>query len=231
MDQVQINRVTMFTTVAGYLDSHVSVWNSMAPLGIAVQALRDKVAAINTAAQQQEAPSGARDSKAAARNALEDVLFLMCEALGVLAHGSNDHDLLALTDVNPSMLDKVPADELINRATLVLERANARKTELAAVQVTQANLDELAQTLNDFSDLKNQPRMTAVERASQTQSLESLIREANSILRDRIDRLVNLFSRSNPDFVAGYRGARVVVDRAASHTTAKTAGNPPPSKP
>jgi hypothetical protein len=60
---------------------------------------------------------------------------------------------------------------------------------------------------------------------AQTQSLESLIRDANGILRNQIDRLVNLFSRSDSEFVAGYRSARVVVDRAAAHKATKTAGS------
>jgi len=227
MEQEQTNRVTMFTTTEDYLDRHNAVWNSMVPMVTAVQSLKDKILAIHAAAQLQEGPSGAADSKAAARDALESVTFLACEALGVLAHQANDHDLRALTNVTPTFLDKVPADELINRATLVLERANARKTELATLQVTQANLDELTQAIDTFSSLKNQPRSASVERSVHTQSLESLIREANGILRDEIDRLVNLFKRSNPEFVAGYQNARVIVDRAASHKT-KTAGAAPP---
>jgi hypothetical protein len=54
-----------------------------------------------------------------------------------------------------------------------------------------------------------------------------LIRDANGILRNQIDRLVNLFSRSNPEFVAGYNSARVVVDRAATHKTTKPAASAP----
>jgi hypothetical protein len=228
METKQTNRITMYDTTTAYLDSHNPVWNSMAPLGDALQRFKDERAAIETAAQQQEAPSGAADSKAAARDALEDVLFLMCQALGFLAHTSNDHDLLALTDVNPSSLDKLPADELINRATLVLARANTRKTELATLHVTQANLDELSQALNNFSGLKNQPRAAAVARTTQTQSLESLIRGANGILNNEIDRMVNLFSRSNPEFVAGYQTARVIVDRPATHKATKPATIAPP---
>jgi hypothetical protein len=223
----QTNDVTMFKTVDDYLDSYNAVWNTMAAFVTADQSLKDKIAAIDTAAQEQEAPSGAADAKEAARDDLEDVVFLISEALGVLAHQSNDHDLQALTDISPTLLDKFPADELINRAALVLERANARKTELATLQVTQANLDELAQALNNFSNLKNQPRTASVERSVRTQSLESLIREAKGILRDELDRLVNLFSRSNPEFVAGYRNARVIVDRAATHKTTKPAASAP----
>ena len=218
----QTNRVTMFDTVAAYLDSHNAVWSGMAPLAAAVQSFKDKISAIGTAAQQQETPTGAADSKAEARDDLEDVLFLTCEALAVLGHAGNDHELLANTALTRSTLDRMPDDELITRANVVLERANARKTELATLQVTPANLDELTQALNSFSGLKTQPRAASAERVAQTQSLESLIRDANGILRNQIDRLVNLFSRSDSEFVAGYRSARVVVDRAATHKATKT---------
>jgi hypothetical protein len=39
------------------------------------------------------------------------------------------------------------------------------------------------------------------------------------ILNKRVDRMVSLFSRTNPDFVAGYESARAIVDRAATHKT------------
>jgi hypothetical protein len=126
-------------------------------------------------------------------------------------------------------LDKLPDDELITRAGVVIERANARKTELATLQVTQENLQELTLKLQRFSDQKTQPRTASAERAARTNSLESLIREANSILRDQIDRMVNLFSRTDPQFVSGYQSARVVVDRAATHKAPKAAGTPPPN--
>jgi len=221
----------MYKTVANYMEVHNDVWNDMPPMFPAVEEFRNKIAAIDTAVQQQETPSGATDSKAEARDALEDVLFLIGEALAVFAHSTNDHDLLALTSLSPSQLDRLPADELVHGATTVLAQANARKTELAVMHVTQANIDELAQALAVFADAKEQPRADTVERMTQTESLSNLMREANDILRNRIDRLVNLFSRSNPDFVTGYRAARVVVDRAATHTSAQAAGSAPTPTP
>lgn len=217
------NRVTMFKTVDGYLDQNNSVWNGMAPLAAAVQQFKQKIVAIDAAAQKQETPvSGAAGDKAAARDELEDVLFLTCEALGVLAHTNNDHDLQALVDLSPSAIDKLGDEELANRATNVLARANAMTTELATMQVTQANIDELAEALQTYQSAKAKPRTAVVERMVQTETLPALVREAGNILRDQIDRLVNLFRRTNPEFVAGYRSARVVVDRVAGHAT-KTA--------
>jgi hypothetical protein len=220
----------MFKTVEQYFDQHDSVWNGRTPLAAAVQEFKTKIEEIDAAAQTQETPvTGATEDKAAARDELEDDLFLMCEALGVLAHTSNDHDLEALVDVSPSSLDKLGDEELSNRATNVLARANTKKTELEALQVTQANIDELEDALQAFQAAKAKPRTAVVERSVQTQSLSSLVREANSILRDRIDRLVNLLRRENLEFVAGYRSARVVVDRTGRRAgTPESNPTPPP---
>ena len=230
MNTKQTNNVTMLKTVDAYLDQNTSVWSAMTPLATAIQSLKTKIGDIDIAAQKQQTPSGATDDKAEARDALEDVLFLTCEALAVLAHSSGDRDLLALTVVTPTALDRMDQEELSHRATSVLAEANTRKTDLATLHVTQANLDELGQALQDFNAAKASPRTATAERMAQTESLPSLIREASNILRNQIDRMVNLLRRSNPDFVTGYRAAREIVDRAASHKT-KTAGSAAPPKP
>jgi hypothetical protein len=214
MNRKQTNKLTMFKTVDQYLADHNSVWSLMAPFMAAVTQFRTMIEAIDTAAQKQETPlTGSAEDKVAARDDLEDVLFLTCEALGVLAHTGGDHELGALVNVTRSSLDKLDDEELANRATNVQARADANKTQLVAMHVTQANLDELAQALQNFQTAKAKPRSAVVERSVQTGSVSSLMRETGNILRDQIDRLVNLFGRSNPEFVAGYRSARVIVDR------------------
>jgi len=134
--------------------------------------------------------------------------------------------LVALTDFTPSTLHRLGDEELANRATTILEKANAKKTELATFQVTQANIDELSQALQHYNATKEKPRTVTAGRAAETGSLESLIRDANGILRNRIDPMINLFLRSESKFVAAFRSARVVVDRPATHQSPKPP-NPP----
>lgn len=183
--------------------------------------------------KQETLTTGAAVDKVSARDALEDVLFLTCEALGVLGATANDNDLVALTALSPAAIHKFGVEELANRAATVLEKANAMKTELAAFQITQANIDEFSQALQDFNQLKEKPRHVAASRVVETATLASLIRDASGILRNQIDRLVNLFRRSHPKFVASYRSARVIIDRPGSHAspqpepeTAPPAANP-----
>jgi hypothetical protein len=222
------NRVTMFKTVDSHLDDNNSIWSVMPQMQTSVTKLKSKLVAIDRTAQLQELPSGAADDKEAARDALEDVLFLTCEALAVLAHTGNDHELLALVAVRPSTLSRFNDEELSNRAASVLAEANARKTALAALNVTQANLDELTQALERFNTSKTSPRTATAAKKVQTASLAGLVRETNSILRNETDKLVNLFVRTNPEFVAGYRAARVIVDRGIRHTKKKTGDVGPP---
>ncbi|HEV7473022.1 MAG TPA: hypothetical protein VGN90_03170 [Pyrinomonadaceae bacterium] len=226
MDTQQSNRVTMFKTVAAYLDQNASVWNGTARMATAVAELKDKISTLDNSAGKQDTPTGATDDKAAAREALEDVLFLACEALGILGHEAEDHDLLAVTSLSRSSLLRFDEEQLSQRATQVLAEAKARKTELATLDVTQANIDELESALGKFNAAKARPRAAAANRSAQTQSLPNLLRETTSLLRNRIDRMMSLLQRSQPDFVAGYQTARVIVDRAATHKSTKPA---PPS--
>ncbi len=112
---------------------------------------------------------------------------------------------------------------MANRATTILDRANAKKAELAALNVTQTNLDELTKALHDFKSSKEKPREAVATRSAETQSLTSLIRQANDIMRNRIDPMVNLFRRSDSKFVAAFRSARVVVDRPGDSRSVQAA--------
>ena len=221
MNTYDTNRLTMFKTVLAELDASNSVWSGMAPMQAAVERAKARVSAVDTAAQRQELPSGATDEKEAARNALEDVLFLACEALGTLAHTTNDHALAALTDVRPTVLDRMGEAELSNRAASIVAVANARKADLVALHVTEENIEELNQALADFNASKEGPRRAKADRMTQTETIPALIRELNTIFREELDRMVNLFRRSNPEFVGRYRAARVIVDRAATRQTKK----------
>jgi len=227
MNTKQTNTVTMLKTVDAFLEDNKSVWSGMAQMQPAVTEFQSKLAAIDGTAQRQHTPSGAGDDKEEAREALEELLFLMCEALAALADQTNDHELLALAAVRRSTLERFDDEELSNRAATVLTEANARKTALAGFNVTQENLDELTQALARFNASKTNPRAATAARKVQTASLASLIREAVAILRNRIDRMVNLLSRTNPEFVAEYRAARVIIDRGVRHKETAPSNVPP----
>jgi len=229
MDVKQENRLRMFKATNLILQENQTVWTGMAPFTAAAQKFTDVIAAIDLAAQKQEtATAGATTDRAAAREALEDVVFLTSEALGVLAHSAGDNDLRDVTNLKPSDLQHMSDEELAKRATIIVGHTNSRTTQLATLLVSPANLTELNQALVNFNTSKSAPRAAIANRMAQTESLPELIQDANDILRNQLDRMVNLFRRTHPEFVAAYRGARVIVDRAATHEASKPKVEPAP---
>jgi hypothetical protein len=220
----------MIKTTSAFMAETHAIWSTMTRLQAAMTKVDAKIVDIDAAAQQHETPVGATVDKEEARDALEDVMFLACEALSVVARDAGDNDLAALTRVTRTTLDRMGEEELSNRAAAVLTQANTHRTELATLQVTEANLDEVSDALTEFNATKAGPRTATGARVALTESLPRLVREATDILRNEVDPLVNLFSRSNPDFVRRYENARAIVDRAATHKT-KTGSTTPTANP
>ena len=220
MELKQTNRVRMFAAVIAVAEQFQAVWNTMAPFAAAFHRFEDKVQAVNDAAQKQgTATAGASLDRENARDALEDVLFLICQALKVLAHQANDNELRTLTDVSSSSLHVMNDVELENLANTIKAQTVPRAAQLATLQVSAGNLAELATAIDDFHEVKSAPRAATANRVAHTGALSQLIREASDVLRNELDPMVNLFVRTNPELVAAYRAARVIVDRTANRST------------
>src|ERR1051325_4575748 len=214
MDTRDTNRVNMFKTGTDYLDQYVSIWGGMTPFVAAVTRAKANIAAIDAASQKQETPRGATAEKEAPRSALEDEAFLMAQALSVLGHTNQNHELRARTSMSRSDWDRLVDQELSNRAATLLDDANTHKADLVAFNVTQAKVDSLSQAIDHFNAVRSSPRTAVADRVAQTQSIPVLIRDTNSIFQNEIDPLVNLFQPTHGEFVSGYRAARVLLDRA-----------------
>jgi hypothetical protein len=61
--------------------------------------------------------------------------------------------------------------------------------------------------------------------------LPQMIRDTKSLLRTRLDKLMNTFRLTDPPFFAGYQSARVVVDLRGPGTPAAPPQSTPPTPP
>src|ERR1041384_2515303 len=117
------NQVTMFKTSIAQMNDNQTIWSGMPALADAMTRAQAKLDIIDATAELHETPSGAAEDKEAARDLLEDRLFLVCQALSVLAHRQNDHELSAMVDLGLSRLQKMNGEELSNRASRVISTA------------------------------------------------------------------------------------------------------------
>ena len=75
--------------------------------------------------------------------------------------------------------------------------------------------------------MKTAPRTAVAGRAGQTRTMPPAVKTVTSLLRNRLDKQMLMFKRSNPEFFAGYLSARVIVDRHGGGGATPTPPTPP----
>lgn len=216
MDQKQGNLIGMFETVDGYLGQHSGVWSGFKALADARLELTAGIGLIRSKVDKQAAPTeGAAAEKQDVRDELEDKLFEVADLLSAWAAAVGNLQVAVLVEVTRSALDNLAGDDLETLAKAVAAAAQANLAALADYEVTAADVADLTAKTAAFSAVKTAPRLAINGRAAETATLPEAIQSVRLLLRNRVDKLVTKFVKTNPEFVAGYKSARVIVDRAA----------------
>ena len=231
MNRDQINRTGMYSTVSAYMNTNQTTWNSVKAIGDTVDDLNSGIADINSSAGRQQTPTtGAAGAKAQVRHDYEEQILVIASQLAALAAVNSNANLAAQVELTLSALDKLSDDELEETGTRVAGLATANLAALADYGIVQADVTALTAFTTQFHGAKTAPRAAVVDRASQTATLPDKIAGVTSLLRNRLDKLMTKFKKSNPEFYAGYLSARVIVDRGGS-ASAPPAPTPAPPKP
>ena len=232
MNRDQLNRTGMLSTVSAYMGTNKALWNGVKAIGDTVKDLDDGIADISSSAGKQQTPvSGAADAKAQVRHDYEEQILVIANQLSALAEVKGDANLAAQTELTLSSLDKLADDDLEETGIRIAALATTNIAALADYGITQADVTALTALTTQFHSIKTAPRTAVVDRSSQTTTLPDKIASVTSILRNRLDKLLTRFKKSNPEFYAGYLAARVIVDRGGAPAAAKPAPTPKPVTP
>ncbi len=217
----------MGATVAAYMNKNNPIWTGTKAVADTMAQLNAALGNVNQTAQDQQTPIvGEEDKKALARHDLEDEIMRIAGALGSLAAKTNDLVLAGQTELTLAQLDKMDADTLEETGNRISGLAVANLAGLADYNIAQADLTAFGKMISSFHDAKTGPRTAIAKRAAKTKALPSGVQSVKSILRNRLDKEMLLFKKSNPDFYAGYLAARVTVDR---HGKGKATPTPAPT--
>jgi hypothetical protein len=231
MNRDQLNVTDMASTVSAYMAKNQSLWQDIKAITATVKDVDASLAQIADADKKQKTPTtGAAQDKASARSRYEDQILLIADQLAALGAATKNGELSAQADLTLSGLDKLAADELIATGERISELAGANLAALADYGIEQDDVTELDNQTKAFGKVKTEPRQAVVERKKQTDALPALIATLRSILRQRLDKQMTTFKRSNAEFYAGYVAARVIVDRGGAAKKPAPAPTPAPTK-
>lgn len=172
---------------------------------------------------------GITQDKAALRDALEDQIRAIGDAIFAFASATGNNALAAQVQITASELDTMSEQRVDDVATRIFNAGATNLAGLAAYMVTQAKLDALDQARQDFQNAKSKPRAKIGEKAGLTATLPQMIRDVKSLLRTRLDKLMTAFRLSNPPFFAAYQSTRVIVDLQGPGAGQAPPPPPPPS--
>ncbi len=206
-------KLNMYQVVQGYcaensaiVDTNIAFKDSVTDFGV-------EVAAIDSGAQLVGTNlTGIAADKTVSRSSLTTETVTMAGRIYAYAAKIGNNTLKQAADITDTDLRRFKDGELAPACQAVHDLADANKVELADYGVTAPKLAALQALITAFAADVPKPRAAIAGRKTTREQIRQRYENADSILRDRMDRLVNDFAANNAEFVAGYFNARIIVD-------------------
>jgi hypothetical protein len=230
MNDRQNAKLSMYQLVYNTCLEYAPVYSGAPVFLSSLEALNQGIARIReTERQQAEAEvKGPTLEKAGVEDFLIQSLLKVGSAVYVYAFENGDTDLLIKSNLNKSMLHRMENNVLLVTANEIAAIVTLLIQKLGGYGINQTDLDELASYTAAFESLIVKPRTTIDKHKLYTQNLIRRFSETDSILYDKLDKLINLFKTSSPDFYHNYKIARNIINtsvRKRNPETGNTDGN------
>lgn len=190
------------------------IWQALTAIADVLTAVNGDLTALAGVETKQQAPIvGPAAAKAVLRHDYEDDLLRIAAALAAFGVKTNNLELEAQVDLTFSDLDHLAEENLIATSDRIANLVTANLAALVPYNITQADLTLLDGYRTQFLAKETKPREAVVARSQETKQIAPLIDNLRTLLNRQLDRLMLAFKKTNPEFYAGYLGARVIVDR------------------
>ena len=219
MNKKQFNRLKMFEAVTVVLDLFAAYIAAVPALLEAVTKLKNLVQAINLKANLQEsAPAGKVAARDNTRAALTQSLFVVMRGLKLHAKTTNDAELLALSDISKSDLDRLPDIKVESTAKFMKEKAENNAEALTLFGITAEILTQFNQNYGAFVAALADLTGGVAGQIAATTTLVDLYKQTTVAL-ETLDDLIDIAEHTNVDLGLQYHAARNVIDSSATHET------------
>lgn len=227
MELQQSNSLRSYKAVAAVLEEYEATWSTHVGFAKAVTAFNGVVTEITEQAQIQLECERASEEKLSVLKALGIAAYEVSAAIHAYAVEVADLALEARVDFSRTAIVFGKEDEVISRCWAIHALATQQLANLAENGITATKLNAFKKKIEAFETVQPKPRNRVNKGSAATRALESLFREASTVLRKRLDKLVTQFTDVAPEFVKEYEAARVVVD--VRPAKAKVAPEPTPA--
>jgi hypothetical protein len=179
------------------------------------------------ALEQDNAGAGAHDMRDTAEEALINVLYEVASALFAYASDANLADVKEIAGIKRSKLEHMPKLELEHKAEAISALGAKYAQKIPAYGCGPEKLTLLAEALNTYKTSTDAVVTGNTGRTGAVSTLKSLFSDADLVLKEKIDNMVNNLQASHKQFYAEYKAARVIHDMGGSRGSADDTATPP----
>ena len=214
MDKRKINKKEMFDVVVSYLNGKLAAWSSIPKVGEFLNQFTTVVAQIETAQYaQQQARVFLGKSKTQIKSMVAEKADILNDTVETYALVNGNEELRLQMSASYSGLNRLRNADFIPAIKAVIDAVQENIDVLTTEYgTTSEQVESLKADFDEFLTLNGQPRAYKVASVEATKNLELLFDEADAILNERLDKVINIFKRRDPGFYNGYLAARVIVD-------------------
>lgn len=222
MKNSQENKLSMYFAVQKVCADNNSVWNGLPAFVSAFTAFEDIIQGIQDQRVIQEMDTkGVTLDKGSAEEDLIDQALKVSTAVHAYATEINDNTLREKINYVRSDFTKARDTILIDICQLIHDEANSVVGSLSDYGVTAAELTLLQGKIDDYEAIVAGPRNAITDRSTATSELEKLFVSGDDVLTNKLDKLLNQFAQSDPEFYTQYGNSRKIVDMGGASTGLK----------
>lgn len=213
MTDRQENKFSMYLATQSVLDSNNAVWVGTPAIVTAAGEFKSAITLIGKARQTQETETkGVTEDKAQAREAAITKAVSVAAATFAYASVTNNNTLKEQVNYSPSELRGSRDTILADRLRVIFSSASVNAAALVDYGVQATDLAELDTLITAYEDVLQSPRTAIGARSTATQELEELFVQADTILKEQLDKLMEIFRFTAENFYKQYKSARVIID-------------------
>ena len=218
----QENKLSMYLAVQKVCADNDSVWTGLPAFVGSFSAFEAKIAGIESTGQiQTEDKTGIAKDKSVLSDELVKKAIAVSTSVHAFAIDQKNNELLESIDYSRSELAGGRDTELYSKCQIIHDKANAIVGDLGDYGTVAADLADLQSKIDEYGAIIPKPRTAINNKKAATSDLVSHFEEADILLNDKMDKLMEQFGDDDPEFYAIYFNARKIIDLGSSGTGLK----------
>lgn len=217
MKKTEENFLTMVTTVLTYLKNQTEV--------VLLPIIDTTIAEVEEKASEADeknrmvvnGTSGATTRKDEARESMVDEILAVSSIGSVYANIIGDPEMAYICKTSVSEFDKIRDNEIGPMCSEIVDQVEAHKEQLADYGVNDETISNARAAITTYLNYYGEKESHSAEKVSARKALTTAISEVRNLLTMRLDPLMEVYRKSNPDFFNSYTAARVIKDLGIRH--------------